>query len=326
MGVRARLGPRAAGGGRRRVAELRRRYRKHQVLAARPDRCVERRGPAGGVALALHRPRAAGCRSGPALQQYLSRDAAHGGRPAARQHEPGTGRGDRCNHRRNGVDVRRAGGRRRVRGGRGHARRGVLERRAEQRPAGVPGQRRAPRRAGRRFRPACPGIRRGRQGEPARRRAAPGRIPLDRRTARLPRHGHRRHARGRPADAQGGAAGLRARVRRGHRTSQVAVQPGAAGGRVRSRDVGRRFRGVQRRRQCLDCDERRRGDRLRLSTDRHADQRLVRGPAAGRQPVRGEPRLPGVRDRPPGVAFPDGAPRALGLRQPVCADSGRHPT
>ena len=55
-----------------------------------------------------------------------------------------------------------------------------------------------------------------------------------------------------------------------------------------------------------------------------AHQRLLRRPAAGRQPVRRKHRLPRRQDRQARLALPDRAPRRLGLRPAGRADPARH--
>ena len=60
-------------------------------------------------------------------------------------------------------------------------------------------------------------------------------------------------------------------------------------GRVRRGHLARRVLALLGQHQHLVADERRRGAGLRLSAGRHRDQRLLRGAAARRQPVRREP-------------------------------------
>ena len=67
------------------------------------------------------------------------------------------------------------------------------------------------------------------------------RVPLDRGTADLPRHGHNRHLRHRPVREEGAGAGLHPGLRCRHRPAEVDVQHDPAAGRARQRDVGRRF-------------------------------------------------------------------------------------
>ena len=106
---------RATGSDRRRVADLRRRPRQHQVLAARPDRRRERQAAAAGLALGLARQRdRAHASRGPADAAVgVQGDADPGRRRALHQDVDEPGRGHRRRDRRDalGVRPRHVGGR-----------------------------------------------------------------------------------------------------------------------------------------------------------------------------------------------------------------------
>ena len=72
--------------------------------------------------------------------------------------------------------------------------------------------------------------------------------------------------------------------------------------------------GVQRKRERLDADERRRRARSRLPAAQDHDERLVRRSSSGGQPVWRERRRGRRRDGRARLALPDGPPRTLGLR------------
>ena len=74
--------------------------------------------------------------------------------------------------------------------------------------------------------------------------------------------------------------------------------------------------------QRLGADGARCGARAALSADVDAEQRLLRRRAARREPVCRVAGLSRCGDRQDEVAFPDGPPRALGLRQSGAAESG----
>ena len=346
-GRRHRLRPlrNAAGGGavrrrRRRVAQLRRGPRQHEVLAARPDRRRQLRRSAHRVALGVggRRRRSRGDR--------LGRRAVVDLRPA----------GDAADDRRGAVPVDRAlpGGRGRCRHGGDDlgarpaglpgreadtrlplARRRLLERGRRQRRANLlgdqrgvpPGRRCAHRRTDPRLRRRRP--RRSDGGHPARgarRDELPGPQPHRRRIAARHRARRRPHADHRVGlrDPPRGAAGLGEGRRRADGRRQVGVPDRAPGRRFRRRHVAERVVALLRQRQHLAAAELRRGARHVLPADRHADQRLLRRPPPGRQPLRREHRGRRRRDRRARLALPGRAPRGLGLRLPGRPDAPRH--
>ena len=74
----------------------------------------------------------------------------------------------------------------------------------------------------------------------------------------------------------------------------------------------------------VGTDQHRPGARHRVSARRERDGRLLRRRSARRQSVRREPCRRRSADREAQVALPARAPRHLGSRHPVRADSGRH--
>ena len=121
------------------------------------------------------------------------------------------------------------------------------------------------------------------------------------------------------------AARHRAGDRRPDGTRALDVQSNPAAWRGRQRDMGRGFVVVQRRRQRVVADQLRRATRPRVSADWRADQRHVRRPPAGRQPVFQQSRLRALRDRRARLALPAGAPRPVGLRHQRRADPRGYP-
>ena len=295
------------------MAQLRRRGGRHEVLATRPG---PRRQPAGSphrLALALGRPRA-GRR--PAVQSAAADHAADGRGTALDEHQPGPGGRHRPGLGRDDVGLPGARGRRGAAPRGTDPRRRVLARSGARRRAGIRRERRAARGDRRPDRRPAPRVRRGGQDRSCRRRAPPGGVPLDGGAAHLPRHDHRRHLHQRPVRPAGPGTGLHPRLRRRHRTVEVALQHHPAAGRARTRDVGGRLVGAHRGEQRLDGGQRRRGAGLRLPADRHPDPQLVRGTPSGRQPVRGDAALPGLRDGTPRVALPAGPTTASGTTTP----------
>ena len=126
---------------------------------------------------------------------------------------------------------------------------------------------------------------------------------------------HRRLDHQRPHHHPRGDAGIRPRLRRADRAAPVGLPHRAAERRrVRVGHLAGRVVALQRQHQHLVDDERRRGARLGLPADRHADERLLRRTPAGGQPLRREHRGGRRRDRPAAVALPDDPPRSVGLR------------
>ena len=85
---------------------------------------------------------------------------------------------------------------------------------------------------------------------------------------------------GPPGDVRG--------YRRPHWNATVDLPHSARGWRTGRWDVACRLVEVQRQHERLGRDECRRGTGLRLPANEHTDQRPLRGPSAGRQPVRGK--------------------------------------
>ena len=143
-----------------------------------------------------------------------------------------------------------------------------------------------------------------------------GEIGLHSTAARRQRHDHRRlvDVRGPRLRLQHQRQGPGARLRRPHRQADLAVQHHPEAGRVRQRDVGERFVGVDRQRRRLDPDHRRPGSRPRLPAGRDADDRRIRRQPPRQQPVRREHRRGRPQDRQAQVALPVRAPRAVGPR------------
>ena len=110
------------------------------------------------------------------------------------------------------------------------------------------------------------------------------------------------------------AARRSARIRRGHGPAGLDVPHHSASGRVRLRDVAARRMEVRRRRQHVGRDHDRQQERHRVRPDRLADARPLRRGSRRRQPVWQLPARPGRADRQAALAFPDGAPRSVGLR------------
>ena len=124
------------------------------------------------------------------------------------------------------------------------------------------------------------------------------------------------HRRGVPRrhDAQEHAQqqGLRARLRRAHRQAPVDLPHHSDEGRVRLRHLGERLGRIHRQHRRVDADHRGRATRPGLPAGGIADRRLLRRPSPGQQSVRREPGLRRSEDRPAQVAFPVGAPSAVG--------------
>ena len=80
---------------------------------------------------------------------------------------------------------------------------------------------------------------------------------------------------------------------------------------------------IHRPRQCLGADDARCGTRPSVPAHQHTKQRRLRRQKAGCEPAGRVARLRRCGDRTAEVVFPDGASRALGLRQSVAAQS-RH--
>ena len=165
-------------------------------------------------------------------------------------------------------------------------------------------------------------VRRRRRGVADRRPAANfGHHARDAKLAagRLPGPRHRRQP-GSRSRAAARSGRLRAGIQRAHRQARVDVLGDSAVGEgSRRRDVGERVVADERARQRLGADGARCGSRPALSADVDAEQRLLRRRAARREPVCRVAGLSRCGHRQDEVAFPDGAPRALGLRQPGAA-------
>ena len=121
------------------------------------------------------------------------------------------------------------------------------------------------------------------------------------------------------------AARRSARLRRGHRPAGLDVPHHSASRRVRLRDLAARRLEVRRRRQHLGRDHDRRQERHRLRPDRLADARPLRRRSRRRQPVRQLPARPRRAHRQAALAFPDRAPRSLGLRPRRRAEAPHRP-
>ena len=110
------------------------------------------------------------------------------------------------------------------------------------------------------------------------------------------------------------AARRSARLRRGHGPAGLDVPHHSASRRVRLRHVAGRRLEVRRRRQHVGRDHDRHEERHRVRPDRLADARPLRRGSRRRQPVWQLPARPRRADRQAALAFPDGAPRSVGLR------------
>ena len=140
---------------------------------------------------------------------------------------------------------------------------------------------------------------------------------------RRARHGHRRIVDvGSHAD-HGVGARLRRGVRRAHRQIQMGVSHRAARRRVRRRHLEGSLEPLQRQRQRLVDDERRRRARSRVPAADDAEQRLLGRISQRRRSVRREPRRRQRRNRQARLAFSGGASRRVGLRLSVRADAAR---
>ena len=309
------------------MAPSRRRRRLHPVHGARPDRRLELRPPGGGVEVGVGRFPHRGELALPAAGAPLV--APDRRRAALHPHRAQPGRGARRRHRRGALGLRPEELRTRETGTEQllHPRPRVLDRRRAGAP--VPRHDRQAAHLDRPgHRPTRPRLRRGRCGralpEPrTREHGAPQHQPRpagDRRG---------RHDRGRLPHLRLPAPGQqpprpRAGLRRPQRRVQVALPHDPSGGRGVRRDLGERLLEDDRQRERLGADGRRPGARLRLPGHQHADQRLLRRPAARRQRVLREPDLRGRRDRRTGLALPDRPPRRLGLRHRLGAEPDRH--
>ena len=310
------------------MAGVRRRRRRHEVRATRPDPPWQRRRSGHPLALGVarqrdrgprRRSRTRGLRVHPAdeerrpLHQHIIQPGGRHrrrDRPAALALRPeelrvGTPSEQRLPPpRARLVDGRRDGD-------------------------GVPGNRRRPpdrARSGDRHAPA--GVRQPRHRGPHSRHPLPERqirpvrphLAADRRW----RRGRRRLVGHGLGAAAGMAARRRPRLPRPHRPAPVDLPYRAAPRPVRLLDLGRRLRRTGRRGQRMGADDRRPGTRLRLPAGERPVEPLLRRPPQGRQPVRQQHRLSRRQDRPPCLALPDRPSRHLGLRPPGAAQPGRH--
>ena len=174
-------------------------------------------------------------------------------------------------------------------------------------------------------RPADHDVGRERPGEPeARPRTESDHLPGVKRTTGVWRRRDDRRQHDRPAASQGAAAGERSGVRRALGQASLDVSRRSAPGRIRDRNLGKRFLGVHRQHQPVVDDQRRRGGRARLFSAHEPDQRHVRRASAGRQPVQRLPGLRQVRHRRARLALPDRPSRSVGLRPALRSDSRRH--
>ena len=349
-GAGARQPPRPAGaGGRpdrarqppRRVALPERRRLGHALLAARPDRRGQLRGPRGGVGLAGRQLRAASALPLALHAELHRRHPLHGGRLPAHD------RGHRPRDRRDALDVPRAQ----------HSALGRVDARELRQGSRLRRDRRArrhlhhhagllPARARREDRRAPRGLRQaGRdRGLPGDRRRRPARGPRARiRPLRGDPDGRRlhhqlvaadrrqRHGRGRElpragllAVARRERAGRHPGLRRADRGAPLEVQHhSAVGERVRLRHVAERRLGLDGRRLVVGAAVGRPRARHRLHPDQLADHRLLRRVPAGEQPVRHHDHRDRRRERRAGLALPDRAPPDLELRPAQRADPGR---
>ena len=225
-------------------------------------------------------------RTQPSIRALVG-DAAHGGRHPLREHPALPGRGRRRPHRQDPVGARSA--RLRV-GHAGHRAmappgRGVLGER-RRRPHRVGHRRRLPHRGRRQDRDprrrlrrqrACGSHRRCAARDPRRaRHPEPAAALLAVAAARHPRHRHRRLDHQRPDHHPRGDARVRPRLRRALRAAPLGLPHRAPERRrVRLGHLAERVVALQRQHQHLVDDERRRGTRLGLPADRHADERLT---------------------------------------------------
>ena len=243
-------------------------------------------------------------------------DAPGGRRRALRHHEPGAGRGDRADDRRDALELRprplpgRPPRRARLPDARARLlvrRRGIpaaLRRRAD--VAGLRG--REDRQAGSGVRPERPG--RPDAGTRPHHRHEPVRGQLC--AARGRRHGRGRLRHHGGPGPQGGAARTRARLRRPHRRDEVDLSHDSAGRRLRQRDLGKRIVEVVGGSQRLVEHERRPGARLHLPAGRLPGHRLLRRASPRRQPVCQLAGLPRRRNRRAGLALPVRPPCGVG--------------
>ena len=327
LGAVGNRGSTCAGAGRRarRVAPLRGRRQRPQVLGAEPDLEGKRPTASRGLALPIARPRVPG-RSDPAPVAQRGHPV-DGQRPALQHHGPRHHLRAGSGHRRGPLGVRprelRAGAseQRRVPA----ARHGLLDRRHGG-AAADRHRRRLPAVARRAHRPARPRVRGQRQGRPDHR--YPGRR-AQHQLLRAAAPGRRRHRRRRQLDRRllahaAHAAGGRAGVRRAHGPQAVDVPHHPARVRGGLRNLAERIGRVHGQRQRLGRHGVRPRARLRVHGHLHADQQLLRRRAARRQPVRREHRLRGGADRRARLALPGHSPRHLGLRLRGHAGARRH--
>ena len=136
--------------------------------------------------------------------------------------------------------------------------------------------------------------------------------------------GHRRQRRSRQPDLSKEPSRRRAGVQRAHRGVRVELPHDPAGGRVRQRHLGGRLLVLHRIGQCLGAVHRGRRAWAGVSARQHAEQRLLRWPSQGGQPLRRVHRLSRCQHRQAGLAFPDGASRNLGLRPPRAPEPDHH--
>ena len=125
--------------------------------------------------------------------------------------------------------------------------------------------------------------------------------------------GHRRQRRSRQPDLPEKPSGRRAGVQRPHRRIRLELPHDSPGGRVWQRHLGGGLRLLYGIGQCLGALHRGRRTRTRVSADQHAEQRLLRRPSEGGQPLRGVHRMSRRQYRQAGLALPDRASRDLGL-------------
>ncbi len=137
---------------------------------------------------------------------------------------------------------------------------------------------------------------------------------------RFPQPRHPRQRRRRSPDLSQRSTGGCPRVRRAHREAGLGVSSHPSCRRVRQRDMGRRVVAIRRPHQRVGADVTRRVARAPLSPGQHAEQRLLRRAASGRESLRRVARVSGRRDGAAEVALPDRASRPVGLRPAGGAD------
>ncbi len=293
--------------------------RQHALRSVRADHARQREGPPGRLELEVRQLR----------RRQQRDDADHGERHPVLHGGPAPERHRRQpRHRRDAVDVE-ARRRRALRSGaaKGRARRRLLDRRHEcQDHHGDAGL--SAGRARRENRHSGPRLREGRLGRSlhaARSDDAPRSRRQDRqqfgagRVERRDRHRSRADA-GRHEPQQGKRQGRRHGVRRPHGKETVDVPHDPALRRARLRNMAERVGDVLGQRRRVGPVFGRRRARLRVPGHRIPDQRRIRRPSPGQQPVLRFARLSRYQDRQDDLVQAAHPPRHLGLRHAGASD------